>query len=64
MVFFRSIRRDYLAFFVKQKNLNKGGTMAEYAVVALIIILAVIGALMLFGINVRDLVIRVVGAFS
>lgn len=38
--------------------------MAEYAVVALIIILAVIGALMLFGINVRDLVIRVVGAFS
>jgi Flp pilus assembly pilin Flp len=53
-----------MAFFVKQKNLNKGGTMAEYAVVALIIILAVIGALMLFGINVRDLVIRVVGAFS
>lgn len=56
--------RDHMAFFFKQKNLNKGGTMAEYAVVALIIILTVIGALMLFGINVRDLVIRVVGAFS
>ena len=37
--------------------------MAEYAVVALIIILAVIGALMLFGVNIRDLVMQVVGAF-
>jgi len=53
-----------MAFVFKQKNLNRGGTMAEYAVIALIIILAVIGALMLFGINVRGLVIRVAGAFS
>jgi hypothetical protein len=38
--------------------------MPENAVIVLIIILAVIGALMLFGVSVTDLVMQVMGAFS
>lgn len=42
---------------------QKGGTMAEYAAIVFLIILAVIGVFMLLGVSIGDLVEPVVDIF-
>jgi len=49
--------------FKRYRTSDKGGTMAEYAAIVLLVLLAVVGVFMLFGLSINDLITPVANIF-